>query len=41
MGCSSESPRDKAKRYIGYIDSFYVSLTDQQEKAQGYSRLLF
>lgn len=30
--CSSESPREKAKRYLGYVDTFYVSFTDEQEK---------
>ena len=29
--CSSESPQEKAKKYLGYIDSFYVDLTDEQE----------
>ena len=32
IGCSSETPREKAKRYIGYIDSFYIGMTDDQEK---------
>ena len=32
ISCSSESPRDKAKKYLGYIDSFYVSFDDIQEK---------
>ena len=32
FGCSSESPREKAKRYLGYVDSFYVSFDDAQEK---------
>ena len=32
VSCSSESPRDKAKKYLGYIDSFYVSFDDVQEK---------
>ena len=30
--CSSESPRDKAKRYIGYVDRFYVDFDKAQEK---------
>ena len=32
FGCSSESPREKAKKYLGYVDSFYVSFDDAQEK---------
>tara|TARA_B100000886_G_scaffold330332_1_gene280677 strand:+ start:376 stop:822 length:447 start_codon:yes stop_codon:yes gene_type:complete len=32
LGCSSETPREKAKRYIGYVDSFYVDFTNEQEK---------
>ena len=32
VGCSSESPRDRAKRYIGYVDRFYVDFDKAQEK---------
>ena len=32
ISCSDESPREKAKRYLGYVDSFYVSFDDAQEK---------
>ena len=32
IGCSSESPRQKSKRYLGYVDSFYVNFDDTQEK---------
>ena len=31
-GCSSESPREKAKKYLGMVDTFYVDMTDDQEK---------
>ena len=30
--CSKETPKEKAKRYLGYMDTFYFNLTDPQEK---------
>ena len=29
--CSKETPKQKAKRYLGYMDTFYFDLTDAQE----------
>ena len=32
FGCSSESPRVKAKKYISYVDQFFVSFDEGQEQ---------
>ena len=32
FSCSKESPKEKAIRYLGYMDTFYFDLTEVQEK---------